>query len=113
MLCCEFAWYEFDDHLSAREPPLKKPTRKLSAAGIWSQFEVRHVIDVSLSLQRDATRCEKVVSIPPIRLSQISHYAAIPAAAGVGLSARPHVDQGDVVAISVVEHSGVFERGSV
>ncbi len=61
---------------------------------------------------------ERLFQFTPRHLSQISHYAAIPAAAGVGgasvvLSARPHVDQGGFVAISVVEHPGVLKGGSI
>ncbi len=55
----------------------------------------------------------RLFQFTPRHLSQISHYAAIPAAAGVGLSARPHVEQGGFVAIPVVEHPGVLEGGNV
>ena len=55
----------------------------------------------------------RLFQFTPRHLSQISHYAAAPAAADVGLSARPHVDQGGFVAVPVVEHRGVFEGGTV
>ena len=55
----------------------------------------------------------RLFQFTPRHLSQISHYAATPAAAGVGLSARPQVDQGGLIAILVVEHRGVLEGGTV